>query len=221
MPITKTSIHRPVATAMVFLIVVTLGMIGFRQLPVDLLPPIEFPQLTVNVNYGNTGPEEMERLVTERIENAVAGIPNVERITSNSSEGSSRVTLNFRQGINLDEATNDLRAALDRLRNVLPQDATPPGIWKFDPNDAPVVVLGARSPRDMAELTRIIERDLAKRLGRRALRSARGAAPRPPRRRQSDRTGRGAGHPVGERQCAGRERQIRHGRPVCAHHRRI
>ena len=163
MPITKTSINRPVATAMVFLIVVTLGMIGFRQLPVDLLPPIEFPQLTVNVNYGNTGPEEMERLVTERIENAVAGIPNVERITSNSSEGSSRVTLNFRQGINLDEATNDLRAALDRLRNVLPQDATPPGIWKFDPNDAPVVVLGARSPRDMAELTRIIERDLAKR----------------------------------------------------------
>ncbi len=163
MPITQTSIKRPVATAMVFLIVITLGMIGFRELPVDLLPPIEFPQLTVYVNYDNVGPEEMERLVTERVENALAGIPNVERISSNSSEGNSRVTLNFRQGINLDEATNDLRAALDRLRSALPDEASPPGIWKFDPNDSPVVVLGARSDMDIAKLTRLIERDLAKR----------------------------------------------------------
>jgi HAE1 family hydrophobic/amphiphilic exporter-1 len=163
MPITQTSIKRPVATAMVFLIVITLGMIGFRELPVDLLPPIEFPQLTVYVNYDNVGPEEMERLVTERVENALAGIPNVERISSNSSEGNSRVTLNFRQGINLDEATNDLRAALDRLRSALPEEASPPGIWKFDPNDSPVVVLGARSSMDIAKLTRLIERDLAKR----------------------------------------------------------
>jgi len=163
MAITSTSIKRPVATAMIFLIIITLGMIGFRELPVDLLPPIEFPQLTVFVNYSNVGPEEMERLVTERIENAVAGIPNVERISSNSSEGNSRVTLNFRQGINLDEATNDLRAALDRLRSSLPEDASPPGIWKFDPNDSPVVVLGARSNMDFAKLTRVIERDLAKR----------------------------------------------------------
>lgn len=163
MPITQTSIKRPIATAMVFLIVITLGMIGFRELPVDLLPPIEFPQLTVYVDYSNVGPEEMERLVTERVENALAGIPNVERISSNSSEGNSRVTLNFRQGINLDEATNDLRAALDRLRSALPEEASPPGIWKFDPNDSPVVVLGARSNMDIAKLTRLIERDLAKR----------------------------------------------------------
>ncbi len=162
MSITSTSIKRPIATTMVFLIVITLGTIGFRYLPVDLLPPIEFPQLTVWVNYNNVGPEEMERIVTERVENALAGIPNVERISSSSSEGSSRITLNFSQGVNLDEASNDIRAALDRVRRSLPPEVDPPGIWKFDPNDSPIVVFGARSERDLAEVTRIIERDIAK-----------------------------------------------------------
>lgn len=162
MSLTGTSIKRPIATTMVFLIIITLGTIGFRFLPVDLLPPIEFPQLSVNVNYSNVGPEEMERIITERVENAIAGVPNIQKVTSTSSEGSSRVTLNFAQGTNLDEATNDLRAALDRLRRSLPPEVDPPMIWKFDPNDTPIVVLGVRSERDLAEVTRIIERDLAK-----------------------------------------------------------
>jgi len=160
--LTSTSIKRPIATTMVFLIIITLGTIGFRYLPVDLLPPIEFPQLTVYVNYDNVGPEEMEKIVTEQVENAIATVPNIERVTSNSSEGSTRVTLNFAQGTNLDEASNDLRAAIDRLRRSLPDEVDPPGIWKFDPNDAPIVTIGARSQRDMAEVTRIIENDLSK-----------------------------------------------------------
>ena len=162
MSLTGTSIKRPIATLMVFLIIITLGTIGFRYLPVDLLPPIEYPQLTVFVNYSNVGPEEMERIVTERVENAIAVVPNVERVTSRSSEGNTRVTLNFAQGTNLDEASNDLRAAIDRLRRSLPEEVDPPGIWKFDPNDTPIVILGARSERDLAEVTQIIERDLAK-----------------------------------------------------------
>ena len=120
MSLTGTSIKRPIATAMVFLIIITLGSIGFRFLPVDLLPPIEYPQLTVWVNYSNVGPEEMEKIVTEEVENAIATVPNVEKITSSSSEGNTRVTLNFVQGVSLDEASNDLRAALDRLRRSLP-----------------------------------------------------------------------------------------------------
>ena len=162
MSLTGTSIKRPIATAMVFLIIITLGSIGFRFLPVDLLPPIEYPQLTVWVNYSNVGPEEMEKIVTEEVENAIATVPNVEKITSSSSEGNTRVTLNFVQGVSLDEASNDLRAALDRLRRSLPEEVDPPGIWKFDPNDSPIVIIGVRSERDMAEVTKIIENDLTK-----------------------------------------------------------
>ncbi|MCC5927085.1 MAG: efflux RND transporter permease subunit [Bacteroidetes bacterium] len=162
MSLTGTSIKRPIATTMVFLIVITLGTIGFRYLPVDLLPPIEFPQLTIQVSYDNVGPEEMERIITDQIENAIAGVPNVERVTSNSSEGNSSVTLNFAQGVNLDEATNDVRAALDRVRRSLPPEVDAPRIWKFDPNDSPIVMLGARSDRSLAEITRIVERDIGK-----------------------------------------------------------
>lgn len=162
MSLTGTSIKRPIATTMVFLIVITLGTIGFRYLPVDLLPPIEFPQLTIQVSYDNVGPEEMERIITDQIENAIAGVPNIERITSNSSEGNSSVTINFAQGVNLDEATNDVRAALDRVRRSLPPEVDAPRIWRFDPNDAPIVMIGARSERNLAEITRIIERDIGK-----------------------------------------------------------
>ena len=157
------SIRRPVATAMFYLIVITIGVVGFRYLPVDLLPPIEFPRLTVYTRYANVGPEEIEQIITDPVENAVSGVPNVERITSNSQEGVSFVSLEFGQGTNLDEAANDLRAALDRIRGSLPEEAEPPGIWKFDPNNIAVVTLSVSSTRDLEELTRILERDVAQR----------------------------------------------------------
>lgn len=163
MALTDISIKRPIATTMVYLIVIVLGITGFRFLPVDLLPPIEYPRLTVAVEYSNVGPEEMETIITDRVENALAGVANVEDITASSSEGSSRVTLNFTQGINLDEASNDVRAALDRVRDELPEEAEPPRLWKFDPNDSPIVIVGAQSTRGLDELTQILERDLSKR----------------------------------------------------------
>ncbi len=163
MKITETAVRRPIATAMVFLIVIVLGVMGFRFLPVDLLPPIEYPQLTVATNYPNVGPEEIERIITDQVENALAGVPNVEEIRSDSSEGRSRVTLEFTQGTNVDAAANDVRAALDRIRDDLPPEVESPRLWKFDPDNFPVVILGARSERDMEELTRILEREIAQR----------------------------------------------------------
>ena len=162
MSISERSVARPVTTMMVFLIVITLGSIGFRFIPIDLLPPIEYPQLSVVVTYSNVGPEEMELLVTEQVENALAGVANVEQVRSNSAEGRSWVSLSFSQGTNLDEASNDVRAALDRIRRSLPEDADPPRLWKFDPNDSPIVRMFARSNRDLADLTRILEREISK-----------------------------------------------------------
>jgi HAE1 family hydrophobic/amphiphilic exporter-1 len=164
MGITETAIRRPVATAMVFLIIITLGVVGLRHLPIDLLPPIEYPRLSVYVGYPNVGPEEIERIITEPLENAVAGVPGVESVSSWSSLGSGHVTLNFARGVNLDEAANDVRAALDNLRGRLPPEADQPRIWKFDPNDSPIVVIGASSAIwDLQELTLILQRDILKR----------------------------------------------------------
>lgn len=164
MSLIDTAVKRPVATLMVFLIIITLGLAGYRHLPIDLLPPIEFPQLTIAVDYPNVGPEEVEQIITQTVENAVAGVPGVERIRSRSQEGGSRVTLDFSRGTNLDEAANDLRAALDPIRDDLPPEAEPPRVWKFDPNNVPILIVGASSrDRDLQELTLILEREVARR----------------------------------------------------------
>jgi HAE1 family hydrophobic/amphiphilic exporter-1 len=163
MPITETSIKRPIATSMVFLIIITLGVIGFRFLPVDLLPPIEYPQLTVATDYDNVGPEEIETIITEPIENALAGVPGVERVRSSSEQGGSRVTLEFAQSVDIDVASNDVRAALDRVRGSIPPEADAPRIWKFDPNNFPIVIVGANSDMNLAELTVLLDREITKR----------------------------------------------------------
>lgn len=163
MPMTDGAIKRPITTTMIFLIVIALGIIGFRFLPVDLLPAIEFPQINVQVNYPNVGPEEMELLVTEPLENSLSGVADVEEINSSSQQGNSRVTLRFAQGVDLNEATNEVREALDRLRNSLPEDASVPRIRKFDPDAQAIVVLGARSDRTMVELSRMLEREIRRR----------------------------------------------------------
>lgn len=161
MSLTTTSINRPVATTMAFLIIILIGFIGFRYLPVDLLPEIESPQLTVSVNYDNVGPEEMELIITDLLENALSGIPNVEEMNSTSSEGSSRVRLVFSRRTNLDAASNDVRDALDRIRDALPLEADQPRIRQFNPDDFPIVIVGVRSDRDLAELTHILDREVS------------------------------------------------------------
>ncbi|WP_263820269.1 efflux RND transporter permease subunit [Salinibacter sp.] len=156
------SIRRPVATAMTFLAILVVGSVSFYYLPVDLLPEIEYPRVTVYTNYANVGPEEMETIVTDPVSNAVSSVPNVERMTSSSEEGESRVNLEFAQGTDLNAAANDVRAALDRIRDDLPVEAEPPGIWKFDPNSQEIVTIAVESSRDMESLTRLLERNLGK-----------------------------------------------------------
>lgn len=164
MRLTETAVKRPVATMMVFLIIITLGTAGLRYLPIDLLPPIEFPSISVGLSYPGVGPEEMEEIITREIENAVSGISGVDSMTSRAQEGRTWVTLNFTRGTNLDEAANDLRAALDQIKDELPPEAEPPQIWKFDPDTAPIIIVGATSDSwDLQELTLVLEREVSKR----------------------------------------------------------
>ena len=83
---------------MFYLVLIVVGLVSVRSLAVDLLPRIEFTQLTVRIQYPNVGPQEIEQLITDPVENAVSGLPNLERVTSDSSEGSSRVRLDFVRG---------------------------------------------------------------------------------------------------------------------------
>ena len=96
------SIRRPVTVLMGCMIAVLLGAIAFVQIPVDLMPDIVFPTLSVSVDYEGVAPEEMETLVTRPLEEAFAAAPGVERITSRSSEGRSFIRVEFGFDTNLD-----------------------------------------------------------------------------------------------------------------------
>ena len=161
--VSELSIRRPVATAMFYLVLITVGIVGYTRLPVDLLPEIEYPRLSVYVNYPNVGPQEIESIITEPLENALSGVPNLERMTSRSEEGRGIVSLEFGRGTDLDEAANDLRSALDRFRDEIPAEAEQPGIWKFDPNSQEIVDISVTSPMGLQRLTQTLEREIAQR----------------------------------------------------------
>ena len=163
MALQNLAIRRPVATTMLFLMLIVIGIGAFRSLPVDLLPQVEFTQLSVRTSYPNVGPQEIETILTDPIENALSGLPNLERVVSTSEEGRSWVRLEFARGTNVDEAANDVRAALDRLRDDFPPEVVAPEIWKLDLDRIDVVTLAATSTRPLDGLTLLLENELARR----------------------------------------------------------
>ena len=160
------SIKRPIFTVMITLVVVVVGMVAVSRLPVDLMPEIVFPTLNVSTSYENTGPEEIEELITRPIEEAMSAVPGVEEVFSSSSEGSSSVRVMFSWGVNLDAAADDVRERLDRVIGRLPEDVDRPTLRKFDPAQSPILMLGALSNLDPVLARRIIDEQISYRIER-------------------------------------------------------
>ena len=142
MSIPRTAIQRPVTMFMLSGVIVLLGSISLAKLPVDLMPEITNPTLTIRVGYSGVGPLEIEQSVTRPIEQSVAAVAGLEQINSSSSEGSSNVRLNFAWGTDLNEAADEVRNRLDRVRGRLPEDADAPVIFKFDSTATPIMNIG-------------------------------------------------------------------------------
>ena len=166
MNLSRFSVYHPIFTVMIFLIVIILGFVSFTRLPIDLMPDITFPTLSLFTSYGNASPEEMEELITRRIEEAMAAVPGVEEISSTSSEGSSMVRVSFAWGTDLEEASNDIRDRLDRIIPSLPDDVDRPRLRKFDPASFPILILGASSDLDPIQTRRIIDDQIKYRIER-------------------------------------------------------
>jgi len=166
MSIPRTAIHRPVTMFMVSAVIVLLGAISLQRLPVDLLPDMNFPSLTIRVGYAGVGPREIEESVTRPIEQAVSAVSGLEQMQSSSAEGSSTVRLNFAWGSDLGEAAEDVRSRIDRIRARLPEDADPPVIYKFDSSAFPIMSLAVEGDFDPVQLRELAERTIAPRLER-------------------------------------------------------
>jgi len=151
---------------MVVLIVVLLGIISLLRLPIDLMPDISYPTISVSCIYENAGPEEIEELITRPIEEAMSAVPGVEEVTSVSVEGQSTVRVTFTWGTDLDAAANDIRDRLDRVMQRLPEEADRPTLRKFDLASFPILILGASSKLDPVQTRQIIEDQVKYRLER-------------------------------------------------------
>ena len=166
MSIPRFAIEKPVTMFMLSGVVILIGWLSFMRLPVDLMPDVSFPSITVRVGYPGVGPLEMEELVTRPLEQAMSAVSGLERLESTSSEGSSRVSLNFAWGTDLNEAADDVRNRLDRIRGRLPEESDPPVMFKFDANASPIMGVGVEGDFDGVRLREIGEHDLSPRLER-------------------------------------------------------
>lgn len=166
MKLTKFALDRPVTVLMTFLAVALIGFISWQRLSLELLPSMNYPQITVLTTYENVAPPEIESLVSKPIEEAVGTIQGVRRITSISKEGVSLVTLDFEWGVDTSLSALDVREKIDALRDVLPKDVETPIIVKFDPMSFPIMTLGISGGEDLAELTRIVSDEIKQKIER-------------------------------------------------------
>ncbi|MPZ18697.1 MAG: MMPL family transporter [Luteitalea sp.] len=166
MSIPRLAIHRPVTVFMLCSVVLLLGSVALLRLPVDLMPDLEMPSLTIRVNYEGVGPREIEESITRPIERSVAAVAGLDQINSSSNEGSSQVRLNFTWGTDIDVAADDVRARLDRVRGQLPEDADAPTLYKFDSSQFPIVFIAVAGDFDPVTLRELTENDLMPRFER-------------------------------------------------------
>ncbi|MBN1256227.1 MAG: efflux RND transporter permease subunit [Planctomycetes bacterium] len=157
MKLARFSVQRPVFTTMATSIILILGGISLWRLPIDLMPDITYPTLSVSTGYEDANPEEVEELITRPIEEALSAVPGVEEITSTSSEGSSSVRISFSWGTDLDAAASDIRDKMDRVIPRLPDDADRPQLRKFDLASFPILILGVSSDLDPLQLRKLID----------------------------------------------------------------
>jgi len=160
------AIKRPVAVLMVICIVLVLGAFSFVNLPVDLLPEMNFPMMAVFTAYEGAAPEEVEAMVTRPLEEVLATVPGIERITSTSGQGSATVMLEFSWGADLDLLALDVREKIDQVKGMLPNEVQTPTVFKFDPSMMPVLWLSVAGDVSTVELKRLADELVKPRLER-------------------------------------------------------
>lgn len=161
MKLPELGVQKPVTTLMFFLAIFVLGVVMATQLPVDYLPEIERPTVTVVTTWEGVSAEDVESMVTKVVERSLGTVNGLEEMTSATIEGISSVTCEFTWGTNLDEASNDIRSNLERIRQVLPDDADPPMLRKFNTSQIPIQFYGVTCNESLEALEEIVSNEVA------------------------------------------------------------
>ncbi|NOX89057.1 MAG: efflux RND transporter permease subunit [Calditrichaeota bacterium] len=146
MKLVEISIKRRVTLSMIYLIIIGFALFSFSQLKIDLFPDIDFPVIGIITEYSGVGPQDMENLIARPIEEAVSATKNVKKVSSQVSQGVCITILEFDWGTDIDKAENDVRKRIDLVRDYLPEEASDPLTFAFDPSMMPIAFILINSP---------------------------------------------------------------------------
>ncbi len=165
MNFSELSIKRPVLATVLVLIIIIFGVIGYTSLAVREFPNVDNPIITVSVSYPGANAEVIENQITEPLEQNINGIPGIRSLMSTSSQGMSRITVEFELSVDMETAANDVRDKVSRAQRYLPRDADPPTVAKADADADPIMQVTVGSPtRSLLELSEIAELTVKERL---------------------------------------------------------
>ncbi|MBO7392848.1 MAG: efflux RND transporter permease subunit [Abditibacteriota bacterium] len=161
MGLTTLAIRRPVVIIMFVIALIVLGLRGEQEMPVELMPKMDLPYVTVMTIYEGAGPNEIETLVSKPIEKAVSSVNNIKNVTSTSREGMSIVSIEFIFGTDTAVAAADVRDKVSSARRQLPDDIEEPTITKADISSSPVMILGLNGDMPLKEMKDYADETLA------------------------------------------------------------
>ena len=165
MNISEISIKRPVLSTVFVLVIFLLGFIGYSKLGVREYPNIDNPIITVEVSYPGANADVIEKQITEPLEQNINGIAGIKSLSSSSSQGRCRITVEFNLSVDLETAANDTRDKVSRAQQYLPKDCDPPTVSKADADANPIMQVTVQSEvRSLLELSEIAELTVKERL---------------------------------------------------------
>ena len=156
MSIIRSAVNKPVTTTLVFIAFAILGVFSLVRTSIAQFPEFDSNVLMVMSSYPGANAQDIETNLTKVLENALNGVEDLKDLTSQSKENISMLTLEFEYGVDIEEATNNVRDKLDMVNSSLPDGATMPVIFKFSADDMPVMMLSATADVSLAGLDKIL-----------------------------------------------------------------
>ena len=166
MSLYRTSVNKPVTVALIFVTVAILGVFSLTKLSTNLFPDMGENTILVVTSYSGASAADIETNVTKPLENALNSVSNLKHLSSTSKENISVIALEFEYGIDINEATNDVRDKLDMVTQALPDAVSIPTIFKFSLEDMPIMLLSATAEESLSSLDKILDDKVATPLAR-------------------------------------------------------
>jgi HAE1 family hydrophobic/amphiphilic exporter-1 len=158
------AIRRPVFIIMQVAAIFVLGWIAYTRIPIDLMPDVQFPFMSITTTFPGTGAKEIESDVTKKIEEGMSSISGLKNIYSTSAEGFSQVLLEFNLDVKIRDADMDVREQLTKIRSELPRDVDEPTIARFDVSATPVMIFALSSDMPLDKLRTLAEDKIKNRI---------------------------------------------------------